>query len=152
MSSVKTILHTHLLADLLELDAKIDGKKKHLTKMNKKYSKTSPEILRQHGAIIEESYDVVIKNLDEIEKTLEDYELFIKQIIRTVHKCKKIINKSNRIYNKAKIGTLEGLTKQLLRDNMPDTSTLTYLQSAVLEQPYDETSRLRHSYPSPNRP
>jgi hypothetical protein len=152
MSSVKTILHTHLLADLLELDAKIDGKKKHLTKMNKKYSKTSPEILRQHGAIIEETYDVVIKNIDEIEKTLKDYELFIKQIIRNVHKCKKIINKSNRIYNKAKIGTLEGLTKQLLRDNMPDTSTLTYLQSAVLEQPYDETSRLRYSYPSPNRP
>jgi cysteinyl-tRNA synthetase len=113
-----------------------------------KFNKETFDILKTKSpGYLRQIMDGVWPKMELAVSDLSQYNEQVDYSIRRLNETKNLINQLNDVvndiqinFNKAKIGTLEGLARDTINKSKIVPSEEDIIQTAVLEQSYDETS------------
>ena len=114
-----------------------------LKQFKRNYDNASKEKIREH-------YDRIWQSVLTKQREINEAHEEVEALIQTLEECDIILEELYDIFeeikltiNRAQVGTLEGLSRQSIKDSgiVPDPDNV--LQAAVLDQPYDESEERR---------
>lgn len=120
----------------------------NLLKSKIKFNKETLDMLKKKNpSYLRQIMDSVLPKMELAASDLSQYSEQVDYSIRRLNETKNLINQLNDVgneiqinFNKAKIGTLEGLARDKINKSKIVPSDEDIIQTAVLEQSYDETA------------
>jgi hypothetical protein len=134
----------YILEEILQSKEQYKQVVKDLTSINAGYDNQAPEKTRQFYVT---NMANITANQDEVHRSQEG----IGDCIQNLKECEMLLTEINNLYiniknklNRAKAGTLFGLVRQQIKENIDDYDVEGNEQvKFVMEQPYDEAAAIR---------
>ena len=131
------------------IEKSVSEYKKILKTAIKSYDASKGFLLTKEPKSLRELYGVQMEEYTKSKDIIKDNKEFVEKIIKELEECKSLLIENEKmiedkiiVLNKAKIGTLEGLSREAINKNK---IPLDEHAQTVMEQPYNELAEINRA-------